>query len=51
VLEDSLADDDIGPRRLSNQVPCDVRQQGLILLLHSVMPVGVHEHTTDRGQD
>jgi hypothetical protein len=51
VLEDLLVGDNIGPRRPRNQVPRDVRQQGLVLLLHSVTSVGVHVHTTDRGRD
>jgi hypothetical protein len=51
VLEDPLASDDIGPRRQRNQVPHAVRHQGLILLLHSMTPVGVHERATDRGRD
>jgi hypothetical protein len=50
VLEDPLASDDIGPRRLRNQVQRAVRQQGLVLL-HSATPVGVRERATDRGQD
>jgi hypothetical protein len=50
VLEDSLAGDDIGLRKLRNQVSCAVRQQGLVLL-HSMTPVGVRERTTDRGWD
>jgi hypothetical protein len=50
VLEDSLAGDDIGPRRLRDQVPRAVGQQGLILL-HSVTPVAVRERATDRGRD
>jgi hypothetical protein len=49
VLEDPLASDDISPRRPRNQVPRAVRQQGLVLLLHSVMPVGIREHAIDRG--
>jgi hypothetical protein len=48
VLEDPLTSDNVGPRRLRNQVPCAVRQQGLVLI-HSVTPVGVRERTTDRG--
>jgi hypothetical protein len=40
VLEDPPAGDDIGPRRLKNQVLCVVRQQGLVLLPHSAMTVG-----------
>jgi hypothetical protein len=40
VLEDLLVGDDIGPRRLRNQVPRVVRQHGLVLLLHSATPVG-----------
>jgi hypothetical protein len=51
VLEDPLAIDNIGPRRLRNQVPHVIRQQGLVLLLHSMMPVGVCERATDRGRD
>jgi hypothetical protein len=51
VLEDPLAGDNIGPRRLKNQVPHVVRQQGLVLLPHSVMPVGVCEHATNKSQD
>jgi hypothetical protein len=51
VLEDPLVGDDIGPRRSRNQVPCDVRQQGLILLLHNTKPMGVCEHVTDRDRD
>jgi hypothetical protein len=51
VLEDPLLSDDISPWGLGYQVPCPVRQQGLILLLHSVTPVGVGEHATDRGRD
>jgi hypothetical protein len=51
VLEDPLVGDNIGPRRPRNQVTRVVRQQGLILLLHSVMPVEVHERTMDRGRD
>jgi hypothetical protein len=50
VLEDPVAGDDIRPRRLRNQVPCAVRQQGLVLL-HSATPVGVCEHATNRGRD
>jgi hypothetical protein len=50
VLEDSLANDDIVPRRPRNQVSHVVRQQGLILL-HSATPVGVRERATDRGRD
>jgi hypothetical protein len=50
VLEDPLGSDDIGSRRLRNQVPRAVRQQGLVLL-HSVTPVGVHERATDKGRD
>jgi hypothetical protein len=50
VIEDSLAGDDIGPRRPRNQVPRVVRQQGLILL-HSATLVGVRERATDRGRD
>jgi hypothetical protein len=50
VLEDLLVGDDIAPRRPRNQVPRVVRQQGLVLL-HSVMPVGVHERATERGRD
>jgi hypothetical protein len=49
-LEDPLAGDDIGPRRLRNQVPRAARQQGLVLL-HSATPVGVRERATDRGLD
>jgi hypothetical protein len=51
VLEDPLIGDDISPRRPRNQVPCAVRQQGLILLLHSVTLVGVYQRSTERGQD
>jgi hypothetical protein len=51
VLEDLLASDNIDPRRLRNQVPHAVGQHGLILLLHSVTPVGVHEHAMDKGWD
>jgi hypothetical protein len=51
VLEDPLTGNDIGPKRPKNQVPRPVRQQGLVLLLHSVMPVGVHERAMDKGQD
>jgi hypothetical protein len=51
VLEDPLAGDDIGPRRSRNQDSCAVGQQGLIHLLHSVMPVEAREHATDGGQD
>jgi hypothetical protein len=50
VLEDPLADDNIGPRKPRNQVPCAIRQQGLVLL-HSVMPVGVRDRATNRGWD
>jgi hypothetical protein len=50
VLEDPLAIDDIGPRTSRNQVPHAIRKQGLILL-HSAMPMGVRECTTDRGRD
>jgi hypothetical protein len=50
VLKDPLVGDDIGPRRLRNQVPCAIGQQGLVLL-HSVMPVGVRELAMDRGRD
>jgi hypothetical protein len=50
VLEDPLVGDDIGLRRLRNQVPRAVRQQGLVLL-HSATLVGVREHATDRGRD
>jgi hypothetical protein len=48
MLEDPLTGDDIGPMRPSNQIPCVVRQQGLVLI-HSATPVGVRERTTDRG--
>jgi hypothetical protein len=51
VLEDQLVGDDIDPRRSRNQVSRAVRQQGLVLLLHSAMPVGVHKRSTDRGRD
>jgi hypothetical protein len=51
VLEDPLAGGDIGPRRPRNQVPRAVRQQSLIFLLHSAIPMGVCEHATDRGRD
>jgi hypothetical protein len=50
VLEDPLTGDDFGPRRLRNQVPRDVRQQGLVLL-HSAMLVGIRERATDIGRD
>jgi hypothetical protein len=50
VFEDSLAGDDISPRRLRNQVPRAVRQQSLVLL-HSATPVGVRERATDSGRD
>jgi hypothetical protein len=50
VLEDTLASDDISPRRPRNQVPRVVRQQGLVLL-HGATPVGIHERATDRGRD
>jgi hypothetical protein len=48
MLEDSLAGDDIGPRRLRNQVPRVVRQQGLVLL-HSATPVGVRARYGQRS--
>jgi hypothetical protein len=51
MLEDPLTNDNIGPRRPKNQVPRVVRQQALVLLLHSVTPVGVRERATDRGGD
>jgi hypothetical protein len=51
VLEVLLAGDDIGPRKPRKQVPRVVRQQGLILLLHSTTPVGVPEHATEGGRD
>jgi hypothetical protein len=51
VLEDALTGDDIDPRRPRNQVPRDVRQQGLVPLLHSVTLVEVHERVMDRSQD
>jgi hypothetical protein len=51
VLEDPLAGDDISPRRSRNQAPRAVRQQGLVLLLNSVTPVGVRECAMDRGRD
>jgi hypothetical protein len=49
MLEDSIAGDDIGPKRLRNQVPRAVRQQDLVL--HSATPVGIHERAMDRGWD
>jgi hypothetical protein len=49
VLADPLARDDIGPSTLRNQVTHVVGQQGLILLLHRAMLVGVCEHGTDTG--
>jgi hypothetical protein len=39
VLKDQLIGDDVGPRRLRNQVPRVVRHQGLVLL-HSMTLVG-----------
>jgi hypothetical protein len=49
VIEDPLAGDDISPRSMRNQVPCAVRQQGLVL--HSATPMGVCECATKRGWD
>jgi hypothetical protein len=51
MLEDLLASDDVGPWRPWYQVPCPIGQQGLVLLFHSAPPVGVDEHTMDRGGD
>jgi hypothetical protein len=51
VLEELLVSHQIGPRWSQFQIFGDVRENGLVLLLHSVAPVGMGECATNRGPD
>jgi hypothetical protein len=51
VLQDPLVGNHIDPKRPRDHVSCVVGHQGLVLLLHSVMLVGIGEHATNRGRD
>jgi hypothetical protein len=51
VCEDPFASDDIGALRSWNKIPCPITHQGLVLILHSRVPIGIGEGSVDGGWD
>jgi hypothetical protein len=49
VREDPLAGDNVGVLRSGNQLPGPIADQGVLLFLHSRMPMGIDKCSTSGG--
>jgi hypothetical protein len=51
VRENLLAGDNVGALRPGNRLSSPIAHQGLVLILHSRMPIGIGERSTRKGRD